>query len=248
MRLVQAAQGGIERGALPRAGRTGHQDHAVSAPDQRLILVELVGQEAQLLQRHVDVLLVQDAEHDLLAVDGGEAGDPQIKLAAVDGERGAAVLGTPGLGDVHVAHDLDAREHGGLLGARHDHGLLQHPVDAVTDPQPVLLRLQVNVAGLGADGAVQDRVGEAHHRRVVHVRVGHPGGARRGRIAGVVAQRVQRVVRGAERVELLVESALQLPLRRHHRGHAFAGDQPQLVGRAEVQRVHHRGDQPVLLD
>ena len=64
---------------------------------------------AELVQLHDDGLLVQDAQHDALAVDARQGHDAQIHPMPVDGEAEATVLGQAPLGDVQVGHDLHAR-------------------------------------------------------------------------------------------------------------------------------------------
>jgi len=76
--------------------------------------------------------------------------------------------GTPPLGDVDLRHDLDAGDHGGLDVPGRGHDVVEDPVDAVADPHPALLGLDVDVAGALADGLEDDLVDEADDRRLVH--------------------------------------------------------------------------------
>ena len=56
------------------------------------------------------VVLVEDPQHDLLAQHRGQRRDAEVDLAAFDRHLEAAVLRLVVLGDVHFAHDLDARD------------------------------------------------------------------------------------------------------------------------------------------
>src|SRR4029077_20029109 len=58
-----------------------------------------------------------------------------------------SVLGHPALGDVQLAHDLDARDDGRmvLLGDRR-HRLCEHAIDTELDAYRVVLGLNVNIA------------------------------------------------------------------------------------------------------
>ena len=62
-------------------------------------------------------LLVEHAEHGVFAVDGGHDGDAEVDQAALVAHAEAAVLGHAALGDVELAHDLDAAR-GWWCGAR----------------------------------------------------------------------------------------------------------------------------------
>ena len=118
---------------------------------------------------------VEDAQHDVLAVDGRLRGDAEIDRPAVEIERDAAVLRRARLGDVHAAHHLQAHRHAGPVVLVQAADLPQHAVDAVADAQERVLRLEVDVRG-----AALHRVGEQR------VRPGaRPAGCtRRRRLAG----------------------------------------------------------------
>ena len=106
-------------------------------------------------------LFVEYAEHCVLAVNRGHDGN-----AEVDGAFGiavfhpeAAVLRHPALGDIQLAHHLDARNDGGvMLLADGRHGLGEHAVDAELDAHRIVAGLDVNVTGAplqrGKDGGI----------------------------------------------------------------------------------------------
>ena len=67
-------------------------------------------------------------------MNGGHDGDAEVDEAALVADAEAAVLGDAALGDVELAHDLDAGEDGVvMLAGDGGHGGLEHAVDAVLD-------------------------------------------------------------------------------------------------------------------
>ena len=106
---VEAAEGGVERRAFPGAGRTGDQDDAVRAGDQRIDPIEQGGRHAQRQQIQVDAVFVQQTQDDAFAVAGGQGGDAHVDCSPADAQRHAAILRDPLFGNVQTGHHLDAR-------------------------------------------------------------------------------------------------------------------------------------------
>ena len=138
---------------LPRAGGSGDQHHAVGLLDVAAELAQVVVGEAHHVERELAELLahrffVEHAEHGVFAVDRGHDGDAEIDQAALVAHAEAAVLRDAALGDIQLAHDLDARDDGGVpvLGDGR-HGVVQHAVDAVLDGHCLVARFDVNIAG-----------------------------------------------------------------------------------------------------
>jgi hypothetical protein len=107
----------------------------------------------------------EQAQADALAVDRRHGGHAHVDFLAVDAQADAAVLRQALLGDVHVAHDLDAGNDGGLepLQLRRHRGLVQHAVHPVADAQVHFLRLQMNVGRAVLVGFPDDLVHELDH-------------------------------------------------------------------------------------
>ena len=104
-------------------------------------------------------LFVEHAEHGIFAINRRHDGNAEVDEAALVAHAEAAVLRHALLGDVELAHDLDAAENGAVMLARDGrHGFLQHAVDAVLDVHRIVVALDVNVGGAalerGEDGGV----------------------------------------------------------------------------------------------
>jgi hypothetical protein len=83
----------------------------------------------------------------------------KVDQAALVADPETAVLGHAALGDIELAHDLDAGKDGLVMLARNGrHGGLQHAVDAVLHMQAVVVGLEVNIGSAalerGEDGGV----------------------------------------------------------------------------------------------
>jgi hypothetical protein len=103
---VDVVEHRVKRGGLAAAGRAGDQDDPFRAGDHQFQPVEMLLGEAEILQRHDALLPVENAQHDVFAVDGRLAGDAEIDLATGDGEADAAILRRAHLGDVHARSTL----------------------------------------------------------------------------------------------------------------------------------------------
>jgi hypothetical protein len=122
--------------------------------DGPLEVLERLLIEAELRHVELQVRLVEEPHDDLLAPDRGQDGDAEVHLLALaELQLDAAVLREPALGDVELAHDLDAARDGVLQLERRLHLLDEHAVDAVADAELLLVGLDVDVAG-----ALLDRV------------------------------------------------------------------------------------------
>ncbi len=112
-------------------------------------------------------LLVEQAQHDALAVAGGHGGHAHVHGTAGDPEADAAVLGQALLGDVEARHHLDARYQQRRHRALRLQNLAQHAVHAEPHAEAVLVGLDVDVGGVFLDGLGQHRVDETDDRRIV---------------------------------------------------------------------------------
>ena len=122
----------------------------------------------ELLERRRPLRLVEQAQHDRLALDGRQRRDADVEHASRGGgvQRDAAVLRLAALGDVELREHLQARRHRGRHAARDALHLEQHAVDAGAHDERVALRLEVHVARPVLGGREDDRVDEPDERRI----------------------------------------------------------------------------------
>ena len=163
---VDLGNGCIQRGGLAAAGGAGHQHHAVGLGCQAAqygsdLFVKAQAGELQALHLVRQRLLVQNPQHRVLAVDAGDDGDAQVNQSALQADAKAPVLGHSALGNIELRHHLDARD--GLLGqigSGYGAHRAEHAVHAVLDDHAAAARLQVDVAGAGAQGIENGGVDE----------------------------------------------------------------------------------------
>ena len=171
----------------------------------------------------------------------GQRGDAQVDLAAAVHDRHAAVLRLAALGDVDVAHDLEAGDDAVLDALGRALHRVQHPVDAVPHPHVVLGRLDVDVGRVVLDRLAHEQVHETHDGSVVlgvaaDAEVGVLGGTvllleRRGQVAELVVGADVAVDRG-EQVGALGDG----------RGDLHPCGRSHIVDGEDVARVRHRED------
>ncbi len=158
---VERVERRVERGGLARAGRAGDQHRAVGLVEARLEALAGLVAHAQRVDADQRRLLVEQAHDHALAVDARAASRCGCRRVALDLERHAAVLGHAPLGDVEVAHDLDARDDARRSSALRDRRrLAEHAVDAEADPHVAAVGLEVDVGGALLDRLGDDRVDE----------------------------------------------------------------------------------------
>ena len=159
-RMVQLVEGGIESGGLSGAGGACDENEAVRGIDRGAELLERIGVEAEFIDAGREIGLVQNAQHDLLAVDSGHDGHPEVVILACDADAHAAVLGQAAFGDVQAAHDFEPGGQGELHGFRGRGGIDKDAVNAVTQAKGLFERLDVDVAGAVLDSLDKNDVGQ----------------------------------------------------------------------------------------
>ena len=117
-----------------------------------------------------------------------------------------AVLGDAALGDIELAHDLDARNDGGVpvLGDGR-HGVVEHAVDAVLDDDFLIARFDVDVARAALEGVEDGGIDQLDDRRDVAIDGSEPVDGKRFFGVILVADDVERETFGD-----LFEDALRL--------------------------------------
>ena len=162
-------------------------------------------------------------------------------MAPVDGQPDAAVLGQAPLGDVHLRHDLHARDRAARHPPRDGGGVVQHPVDAEAHAQLAPVGRQVDVGGALLDRLRDDLVDQLDDRRVV-------GGLAQVDDLGGVALFLLldlAVLLGDDVLEpVQARDQVGDVLRRGDRdAHLVAGHDRDVVDRQHVRRIGHRDQQ-----
>ena len=256
-RRFDPVQRRVQGRGLAAAGRAGHQDHPLRSRQEILEPLQEIGGEAQLTHIGARAGAVEEADDHLLAKVGRQGGDAQIDFPLLHAQAAAAVLRLAPLGDIHPRDDLQPRHHGRLQMLRNLQDVPQHPVHALPDLKPALLRLDVDVAGAGLRGIGEDQVHQAHDRRQLHalrqLRRVHDlvlvvvGGLE----LAFGGHRRDQVVRRSSLIQLGVET-LQHPEDRRlggrHCGHPSAGTELDVLERSEVERIAHGQPQGAILD
>src|SRR6266540_3097024 len=172
VRRARFAEDRVERGGLAAAGRAGHEDDAVGLVDEFAKLREHVRLEAERVQVPDLRGRIEDAQHDIFAVSGRQAGDAQVHLAAAHQHAGPAVLRHARLRHVDVGQDFEPRGHGALHRLGDEQFGVKQAIDARADAHHVFLRLEMDVAGAAVDGPGDDL---AYQPDDGHVFIRHAG-------------------------------------------------------------------------
>ena len=214
---------------LPEPVGPDDDDAALRRLEGLLEALEVVADQAQRGERGRQRRDLEDADGDVLAVHAGDGGEAQVDaLSARELEARAAVLRQPPLGDVEVAHDLDAADDAGLQLLGELAQLVQHAVDAAAHAQRVLRRLQVDVRGVHAGGVGEQGVDDLDD-------VGVDDAAALIDLLALVAG----VLELAARTEVDGHGLVEPVLRADERHHAPLGAHAHLVDGDDVERVGH---------
>ena len=258
-RIVQLIERGVKRGGLARTGRAGDQNQAVGGINGRLEILKRFGVQPQLVDAGRQIGLVQHAKHDFLPVNRGQNRNPKIIILAADLDAQASVLRQAALGDVQVAHDLEARRQCELHLLGRGGGVQQNPVHAIAQAHCFFKRLQMDIAGAVFDGLHDHQVGQLDDRRLL------AGG---GQLVetDVLVHRFDVLHRCGLFLSLLLflgglndvlhgtilGRVQQIELVRNgffggdQRGDLQPGDPPHVVDGQDIERVSHRQKQPAI--
>src|ERR1043166_6923075 len=174
--VANLVQGGVERRRLTRTRWAGDENHAVRLGDVAAEVADVAREEAHHVQSQVaellvDLLLVEDTNHAVFAVDGRHDGDAEVNVAPLVADAEASVLRDAALGDVEFRHDLDAGDERLVVGDVNRLDLLvERAVNAVLDVDGGVARLDVDVGGSRLHRVVDDGVHELDDGR--HLAVG----------------------------------------------------------------------------
>ena len=108
-------------------------------------------------ERPLDLAGAEDAHDDLLSQRPGHGAHPELHFPAVDRGAELAVLGKSPLGDNEIGHDLDPGRQTETRAPRKRAEVLERAVDAHADVDLLLLRLDMDIAGIHLDRAHRGR-------------------------------------------------------------------------------------------
>ena len=174
--VLDFAEGGVEGGGFAGAGGAGDQHHAVGFVDVAAELDEVGFAEKPTTSSES---LANFSLIDSLSSTRSTASSPWMvgmmetrksirRRFVADAET--AVLRDAALGDIEFAHDLDARNDGGVPVLRDGrHGVVEHAVDAVLDGDFLVARFDVDIAGAAFEGVEDGGVDQLDDRRDVAV-------------------------------------------------------------------------------
>src|SRR6185437_15009022 len=103
--IVEFGEGGIKRGRLAGAGRTGDEHDAVRLLDDLTEHAQKAWIHADAVERKADVGAVENADDDAFAEKRRQDADAHVDGVAADVQFDAAVLRQAPFGDVEVGHD-----------------------------------------------------------------------------------------------------------------------------------------------
>src|SRR5690606_36481646 len=232
VRRVELAQRRVQRGGLARAGRAGDQQDAVRLLQHLAELRQEPVGEAEPLEVQHHRLAVEQAHHHALTVRGRHRADAQVQLLALHPQHDPAILRQASLGDVELAHDLDAAyDRRGQIDRR-AFAIDQHAIDAVTYLQAVHEWLDVDVGRTQLDRALDHEVYQADDRRL---------GGQDAQVLDIVEVAAfalgglhDRTHRAAALPEPALDQLVDFRAQRNMRAHLAAGRQPHRVEHVRI--------------
>ena len=164
LRPVDPVDHGKQGGAFAAARGPGGQDHAVGFLNVALEFFLVFGGHAQLAQGVDPAGGVQEPQHHVFPVNGGNGGNPDVDLLVLDLHGKAAVLGNSGHRNVQVGQNLEPGDNGEKHGLGRGRHLVQNPVDTQPHLDVALFRADVNITGSLPHRLGQQGVDQPHHR------------------------------------------------------------------------------------
>ena len=122
---------------------------------------------AQTFQIKAPGILVQQTQHDALAMPGGQCGYAHIDRAPSQAQRNAPILRQSFFGNIQLGHDLDARHHGRMQHAMWFDHIFQRAIDTEAHHRTRFKRFDVNVRSVFAHRLRQQGIDHAYHRRII---------------------------------------------------------------------------------
>src|SRR5207249_6581489 len=142
--LDELAERRVQGRRLAAARRTGDEDQPFRAAYEVAEVFEDRRAHPQRRELEPQRSLIENAQHDLLAMNRRIRGRAEVEAALAERDRQAAVLRKPVFGDVHAGEHLQARADRRRDGWRNDADVLERPVDA--KPHAKVLRGPLEMA------------------------------------------------------------------------------------------------------
>src|SRR5260370_1670040 len=157
----------IQGVGLTGTSRARDEQHAIRPQDVALEFLQRLWLETQLGHVQPQVLFIEQAEHDLFAVQRRHRGNAEVQLllpavrAVLDHD--AAVLRQAFFRDVQFGHDLYAAGHWVFQAQRRAHYRFPPALPADAHAHLFLVNLEVNIAGAALYGIGPNQIDPLDH-------------------------------------------------------------------------------------
>ena len=230
--IVKLVQDRVKGGRLAASGRAGYQQHPVRPADELFKIAGQAGGDAQFVEIDNRLRTQQQPQHDVLAADRGYRRHAHIDLNAVVSKAELSILRPASLRQIKVGHDFEPLNNARVHGQRRALALLKHAVYTVSQPQVILIGVDVHIARALIGGVGQELVDRRHHRMSGIVLGSVDLGLRRLSFDIRILSVAEAVCSGDERPKPLAIA--------QHRVDLAPGELPNLIHRLKVQRIVHR--------
>src|SRR5205085_10984014 len=147
VRLVDVIEAGVEGTGFSRPGRTSHEQDSIRRTQQLFEFFLIVAEETELGQADEQTRFIEHAHDNAFAMVRGNGRNAQINRFLFYFHLNASVLRQTLFRDTHRAgHDLEPADDGGLQTLRRRLHFLEDTVDAKTDAELFVERLEMNIA------------------------------------------------------------------------------------------------------
>src|SRR5438094_787259 len=177
VRLVDVVEAGVKGAGFSRTGRPGHEQNSIGRTQQPLEFFLIVAEEAEFGEAEEQTRFIEHPHDDAFAMVRGNGGNAQINRFLFDLHLNASVLRQTLFRDTHRAgHDFQPADDGGLQTLWWRLHFLQNTVDAKTDAELFIERLEMDITRAKlvrfADGEDQTTFAKGHRDDLEAPRVG----------------------------------------------------------------------------
>src|SRR5438067_5185446 len=146
VRLVDVVEAGVKGAGFSRTGRPGHEQNSIGRTQQPLEFFLIVAEEAEFGEAEEQTRFIEHPHDDAFAMVRGNGGNAQINRFLFDLHLNASVLRQTLFRDTHRAgHDFQPADDGGLQTLWWRLHFLQNTVDAKTDAELFIERLEMDI-------------------------------------------------------------------------------------------------------